>query len=96
MSYPLRVNKRADHSFEFVYSDIWGLAPKSTTLSFQYFIIFVDDFSLMMWLYLMKHLLETFYFSNFLVSTIKLKISLVSIFILCILIMQKNFSVHLL
>ena len=32
VSYPLRVNKRADHSFELVHSGIWGLCPVSSHL----------------------------------------------------------------
>ena len=52
--YLLRVNKRVDHPFELVHSDIWGPCPFSLTLDFKYFIIFVDDFSRVTWLYLMK------------------------------------------
>jgi len=45
VSYPLRVNKRADHSFELVHSGIWGLCPVSSTFDFKYFSIFVDEIS---------------------------------------------------
>ena len=49
-----RVNKRVSAPFELVHSDVWGPCPIMSLIGFKYFIIFVDDFSRITWLYLMK------------------------------------------
>ena len=49
-----RVNKRAFTPFELVHSDIWGPCPILSPTGFKYFVTFVDDFSRVTWLYLMK------------------------------------------
>lgn len=46
---------RVSHMFDLVHSDVWGPSPVTTPLGFQYFIIFVDDYSRMTWIYLLKH-----------------------------------------
>ena len=54
-------------SFDLVHTDIWGPSCISTLNGFIYFVIFVDDYSRMTWLFLMKerselpHILSTFY-----------------------------------
>jgi len=65
--YLLRVNKMVHHSFKLVHFDIWGPCPVSSTLGFKYFNMFVDGFSRVTWLYLMKNrsealsIFQTFY-----------------------------------
>ena len=49
-----RVNERASAPFELIHSDVWGLCPVMSPTGFKYFVTFVDDFSLVTWLYLMK------------------------------------------
>ena len=61
-----RVNKRVSAPFELVHLDIWGPCPIMSPTGFKYFITFVDDFSRITWLYLMKRRSELFsHFSAF-------------------------------
>ena len=61
-----RVNKRAFAPFELVHYDVWGPCPVLSSNVFKYFITFVDDFSCVTWLYLMKINSKLFsYFSAF-------------------------------
>ena len=55
-----RINKRASSSFELVHSDVWGPCPVTSKSGFRYFVTFVDDYSRMTWLYLMKNRSEVF------------------------------------
>jgi hypothetical protein len=55
-----RVNKRADAPFELVRSDVWGPCPVTSKTGFKYFVTFVDDYSRVTWLYLMKNRSELF------------------------------------
>ena len=49
-----RVNNRASAPFELVHYDVWGPCPVMSFIGFKYFITFVDDFSRVSCLYLMK------------------------------------------
>jgi hypothetical protein len=42
-------------SFDLIHSDIWGPSPTATVGGSKYFVIFVDDFSLYTWIYLMHN-----------------------------------------
>ncbi|MCR2847923.1 DDE-type integrase/transposase/recombinase [Weizmannia coagulans] len=55
-----RVHKRANAPFELVHSDVWGPCPVTSPIGFRYFVTFVDDFSRVTWLYLMKNRSELF------------------------------------
>ena len=55
------VNKRASTPFELVHYDVWGPYPVLSPTRFKYFVSFVDDFSLVTWLYLMKSCFEFFF-----------------------------------
>ena len=44
--------------FDFVHSDVWGLAPFTTEGGSRYFVIFVDEYSKFTWIYLKKHRLD--------------------------------------
>ena len=46
--------------FLLVHSDVWGSCSVISKLGLRYFITFVDDFSRMTWLYLMKDRSEVF------------------------------------
>ena len=56
-----RVNNRAFAPFELVYFDVWGPCLVLSSTGFKYFIAFVDDFSRITWLYLMKSRHELFF-----------------------------------
>ena len=43
---------------ELVHSDVWGPSPLTSLLCFNYYIIFVDDYSRFTWLFLLKHKTE--------------------------------------
>ena len=43
---------------ELVHSDVWGPSPLTSLLGFNYYIIFVDDYSRFTWLFLLKHKIE--------------------------------------
>ena len=45
---------RQFESFDLVHTDIWGPFCISTLNGFLYFVIFVDDYSQMTWLFFMK------------------------------------------
>ena len=54
-SFPSRVNKQAESHFSLIHSDVWGPSHVKSTLGYQYFVTFVDDFSRYTWLFLMKN-----------------------------------------
>ncbi|KAJ9567027.1 LOW QUALITY PROTEIN: hypothetical protein OSB04_002993 [Centaurea solstitialis] len=56
--YPLRVSSRVGFSFELVHSD--GPCPIKSTLGFEYFITFINDYSRATWVYLLKSRSEVF------------------------------------
>ena len=61
-----RVNKPASAPLELVHYDVWGPCPVLPPTGFKYFVTFVDDFSRVIWLYLMKSGSELFsHFSAF-------------------------------
>ena len=55
-----RVNKRASAPLELAHSDVWDPYPVMSPTRFKYFVTFVDDFSRVTWLYLMKSCSELF------------------------------------
>ena len=61
-----RVNKRPSTPFELVHSDVLGPCPIMSPTGFKYFVTFIDYFSYVTWLYLMKSHSELFsHFSVF-------------------------------
>ena len=58
--YPPRVTNRVSCCFNLVHSDVWGPCPTKSTLGFQYFVSFIDDYSRTTWIYLMKSRSEVF------------------------------------
>jgi len=48
-------NNRVNSAFSLVHSDVWGPAPNFHNNQFQYFLLFMDDFSRMTWVYFLKH-----------------------------------------
>ncbi|RVW19866.1 Retrovirus-related Pol polyprotein from transposon RE1 [Vitis vinifera] len=59
-SFPKRLNNRAKSPFELVHTDVWGPCRTASTLGFQYFVTFIDDYSRCTWLFLMKNRAELF------------------------------------
>jgi len=47
-------NNRVNSAFSLVHSDVRGPAPNYHNNQFQYFLLFVDDFSHMTWVYFLK------------------------------------------
>ncbi|RVW71183.1 Retrovirus-related Pol polyprotein from transposon RE1 [Vitis vinifera] len=45
VSFPKRLNNRAKSHFELVHTDVWGPCRTASTLGFQYFVTFIDDYS---------------------------------------------------
>ncbi|RVW88304.1 Retrovirus-related Pol polyprotein from transposon RE1 [Vitis vinifera] len=45
VSFPKRLNNRAKSPFELVDTDVWGPCRTASTLGFQYFVTFIDDYS---------------------------------------------------
>ena len=54
VTFPLN-NNRVNSVFSLVHSDVWGPTPNFHNNQFQYFVLFVDNFSRMMWVYFLKH-----------------------------------------
>jgi Integrase core domain/GAG-pre-integrase domain len=55
-------NCTSNEPFELVHSDVWGPAPIDSYNGYKYFVIFIDDFTKVTWLYLMKNKSEVFSF----------------------------------
>ena len=53
-SFPSSVSQRASFPFALVHYDIWGPSHVKSNLGFQYFVTFIDDYSICTWLFLMK------------------------------------------
>ncbi|RVX09284.1 Retrovirus-related Pol polyprotein from transposon RE2 [Vitis vinifera] len=45
ISFPKRLNNRAKSPFELIHTDVWGPCQTASTLGFQYFVTFIDDYS---------------------------------------------------
>ena len=45
VSFPKRLEFRTKSPFELVHTDVWDLSQTAFTLSFRYFVTFIDDFS---------------------------------------------------
>ena len=53
MSFPSKESQSL-YPFDLVHSDVWGPCHYSTRLGYRDFITFVDDLSIMTWIYLLK------------------------------------------
>jgi len=59
-SFPSRVDRRASAPFVLVHTDVWGPSRTVSRNGHRYFVTFIDDYSRMTWLYLMKDRSELF------------------------------------
>ncbi|RVW54465.1 Retrovirus-related Pol polyprotein from transposon TNT 1-94 [Vitis vinifera] len=55
VSFPKRLNNRAQSPFELVHTDVWGPCRTASTLGFQYFVTFIDDYSRSQFTSFMSH-----------------------------------------
>ena len=46
---------RSSHAFDMIHSDVWGPCFTSSMNGYKYFVTFIDCFSRVTWLYLMKN-----------------------------------------
>ena len=60
-SFPRSVKCDASSPFALVHSDIWGPSRVKSTLGFQYFLTFIDDYSRCTWLFLLKNRSKLFH-----------------------------------
>ena len=60
MPFASRCESRVSNPFHLVHSDIWGPINTPPLLGFRYFVIFVDDYSRVTYLYLMKERYELY------------------------------------
>ena len=60
ISFPKRLNNQAKSPFELVNTDVWGPCRIVSTLGFQYFVTFIDDYSQCTWLFLKKNQAELY------------------------------------
>jgi hypothetical protein len=70
VSFMSRVVSRVFSPFELVHSDLWGPIHVASN-KFHYFVTFVDDFSCMTWLFLVKNRFELFSLFSIFSNTIK-------------------------
>ena len=54
VNFSLSINKSLV-PFTLVHSNVWGPAPVPNNLGHHWFVIFIDDYTRMTWLYLLKH-----------------------------------------
>ena len=66
-SFPSRTQNKVEPLFSVIHFDIWGPSCFPSTLGFQYFVTFIDDYSRCTWLYLMKDHPELFSIFKFFV-----------------------------
>jgi hypothetical protein len=62
--FPLSSSK-SKNFFDLVHFDVWGPTPIVSYNGFKYFIVFIDDFSRVGWLYLLKYIEVKLYFFRF-------------------------------
>ncbi|RVX02837.1 Retrovirus-related Pol polyprotein from transposon TNT 1-94 [Vitis vinifera] len=55
VSFLKRLNNRAKSPFELVHTDVWGPCRTASTLGFQYFVTFIDDYSRSQFTSFMSH-----------------------------------------
>ena len=60
ISFPKCLNNLVKSPFELVHTDVWGPCQIASTLGFQYFVTFIDDYSQCTWLFLMKNRAELY------------------------------------
>jgi len=49
---------------DLIYTDVWGPSPVASIGSARYYVMFIDDFSRRVWVYLLKQKSEVFQMFN--------------------------------
>ena len=62
----------ASKPLKLIHSDVWGLAPVTSVNDFQYYVIFVDEYSKFTWLYWFKFRLMSLMFLSTLKPLLKI------------------------
>nr|GFB25444.1 retrovirus-related Pol polyprotein from transposon TNT 1-94 [Tanacetum cinerariifolium] len=60
MSFPVGKSKRAEAILEIIHADVCGPMRTESLSGSKYFLLFIDDFSRMSWVYFLKHKSEAF------------------------------------
>ena len=60
VAFPQQLNNRANSPFELAHTDVRGPCRTASTLGFQYFVTFIDDYSRCTWLFLIKNRAELY------------------------------------
>ena len=61
--YKLPLNKHEIQStsmLQIVHSDVWGPTPISSLFGYNYYVVFIDDFTCFTWFFLLKQNNEVF------------------------------------
>ena len=59
--FPRRLDQQTKSPSELIHTDVWGPSRTKSTLGFQYFVTFIDDYSRCTWLFLMKTQAKLFF-----------------------------------
>ena len=59
-SFPVGKSKRAEAILEIIHADVCGPMRTASLSGSKYFLLFIDDFSRMSWVYFLKHKSEVF------------------------------------
>ena len=51
---------KTEEVLDYVHTDVWGPIRVASLGGTMYFVTFIDDYSLKVWVYFMRHKLETF------------------------------------
>jgi GAG-pre-integrase domain len=51
---------KSEKPFDLIHLDVWGTTPIVSFNEYKYFVLFIDDFSKTIWLYLLKNKSEVF------------------------------------
>ena len=62
---------KASKPLELIHSDVWGPAPTTSINYFQYYVLFVDDYSKFTWFFLLKFKSDVFEVLKYFKATVE-------------------------